>query len=250
MRHAETGPGTARIRWSELPGDEPARVYLHGLGNASGASFAHVAAHPLLAGRRQLLLDLFGFGLSDRPADFGYGIADHADAVAAALDSAGVTGAEVVGHSMGGSVAVVLAARRPDLVSRLVVAEATLDPAVERGRIGRHTEDGFVSGGHEDVLAAVDSEWRATMRLAGRVGLYRSAAGFWAESFPPVREMLLRMDIPRTFVRGERGEPLDGAEELRAAGVRLDVVRNAGHTMMFDNPDGFIHAVATGLAHD
>ena len=31
-------------------------------------------------------------------------------------------------HSMGGSVAIMLASRRPDLVSRLVVAEANLDP--------------------------------------------------------------------------------------------------------------------------
>ena len=43
--------------------------------------------------------------------------------------TAGAPGAELVAHSMGGAVAIVLAARRPDLVSRLVLTEANLDPA-------------------------------------------------------------------------------------------------------------------------
>ena len=73
-------------------------------------------------------MDLLGFGLSDRPAEFGYRLDDHADALARAMDSDGVSDAEVIGHSMGGAVTIALAVRRPDLVSRLVLAEATLDP--------------------------------------------------------------------------------------------------------------------------
>jgi pimeloyl-ACP methyl ester carboxylesterase len=40
--------------------------------------------------------------------------------VAVMLDPAALGGVEVIGHSMGGSVAIVLASRRPDLVTRLV----------------------------------------------------------------------------------------------------------------------------------
>lgn len=127
MRQAEFDDRGSRVRWTETPGAEPARVYVHGLGAASAAYHAHVAARPELAGRRSLFVDLPGHGISDRPEDFGYTLEEHADALAAALDAARVAGAEIVGHSMGGSVAVVLAHRRPDLVSRLVLTEANLD---------------------------------------------------------------------------------------------------------------------------
>ena len=128
VRQAGSTRRGSLIRWTEAAGDGPPRVYVHGLGAASAAYHAHIAARPELAGRRTLFVDLPGHGLSDRPADFGYSLEDHAAALAAALDAAGVRGAEIVGHSMGGSVAIVLAHRRPDLVSRLVVTEANLDP--------------------------------------------------------------------------------------------------------------------------
>ena len=73
-------------------------------------------------------MDLPGFGISDRPAGFGYSLEEHADALTSALDAADVRGAEIVGHSMGGAVAIVLATRRPELVARLILANANLDP--------------------------------------------------------------------------------------------------------------------------
>ncbi len=76
---------------------------------------------------RNLFVDLPGHGISDRPEDFGYTLEEHTDALAAALDTAGVRGAELIAHGMGGSVAIVLGHRRPDLVSRLVLTEANLD---------------------------------------------------------------------------------------------------------------------------
>src|SRR3954453_1717401 len=115
MRQTEFGPEGAYIRWTESEGTGPARVHVHGLGAATGPYTAHLSAYPELAGRRTLYVDLPGFGISDRPADFGYSLEDHAAALAAVLDAAGARGAEVVGHSMGGSVAIVLAYRRPDL---------------------------------------------------------------------------------------------------------------------------------------
>lgn len=40
MHSATVTPQDDRIRWVELPGEEPARVYLHGLGSTSPAYFA------------------------------------------------------------------------------------------------------------------------------------------------------------------------------------------------------------------
>lgn len=128
VRNAAVTPEGDQIRWVELPGQEPPRVYVHGLGATSPAYFAEVAVHPLLAGRRSLLIDLLGHGISDRPTGFDYTLESHADALAAALARADVVGAELVAHSMGGSVAIVLAARHPHVVSRLVLVDANLDP--------------------------------------------------------------------------------------------------------------------------
>ncbi|MFM9703365.1 alpha/beta fold hydrolase [Streptomyces galilaeus] len=249
MQQAEFGQGGSRIRWTEAPGEEPARVYVHGLGAASAVYHAHVAARPELAGRRSLFVDLPGHGISDRPQDFGYTLEEHADAVAAALDAAGVTGAELVAHSMGGSVAIVLAHRRPDLVARLVVTEANLDafPPSTAGSSGiaSWTEEAFVDGGHARVLEKVGPLWAATMRLADPRGLHRSAVGLRRGSEPVMREILAGLDtIERVYLQGELSGPLDGAEALEAAGVRILTVPAAGHNVMFDNPDAFARAVA------
>ncbi|MFD4398177.1 alpha/beta fold hydrolase [Kitasatospora sp. NPDC058478] len=247
MRHAPVTPNGDRIRWVELPGAEPARLYLHGLGASSPAYFAAAAAHPGLTGRRSLLLDLLGFGLSDRPADFGYTLEEHADAVAAALAETGLAGVEVIGHSMGGAIAVVLAHRHPESVSRLVLVDANLDPVTPGRRpgssgIASFTEEEFLAGGRDEVAAWVGPSWWSTMRLAGPEALYRSAVHLARATVPTMRELLLGLDVPRTFLYPEAdGEPR-GADQLREAGVRLAAVPDCGHNIMLDNLDGFVSA--------
>ncbi|MFC7219373.1 alpha/beta fold hydrolase [Streptomyces polyrhachis] len=243
-----------RIRWVELAGSEPARVYLHGLGASSPVYFAAAAAHPLLAGRRSLLVDLLGFGVSDRPPGFDYGLESHADAVAAALRAAGVAGAEVIGHSMGGSVAVVLAARHPELVSRLLVVDGNLDAqAPARGAAGSrgiaaYSEDEFVhGGGWEATATSVGAAWWATMRLSGRKALHRSSVRLCRGTAPSVRELLRGLSVPRTFIWPASDGELRGAGELAASGVRLAPLADCGHNVMLDAPDAFAQSAAQAL---
>ncbi|MFD8999506.1 alpha/beta fold hydrolase [Streptomyces sp. NPDC059582] len=248
MKQAEFDGKGSCVRWTETPGAEPARVYVHGLGAASAVYHAHVAARPELAGRRSLFVDLPGHGTSDRPAEFGYTLDDHADALAVALDAAGVTGAELVAHSMGGSVAIVLAARRPELVSRLVLTEANLDPfpppTAGSSGIASYEEDAFVDGGYARVLEKVGPLWAATMRLADPRALYRTAVGLRNGSRPVMRTILEGLAIERVYLQGEQSGELAGRETLEAAGVRVVTVPGAGHNVMFDNADAFVAAVA------
>ncbi|MFC9731019.1 alpha/beta fold hydrolase [Streptomyces roseolus] len=254
MRTAAVTPRGDLIRWVELPGVEPVRVYVHGLGATSPAYWTETAVHPLLAGHRSLLIDLLGHGISDRPADFDYSLESHADALAEALTAAGVAGAEVIAHSMGGSVAVVLAARHPRLVSKLVLVDANLDAAVpERGAVGStgiaaYTEEEFLAGGWAEVRDAAGAHWWSTMRLAGREALHRSAVQLVRGSDPVMRELLRDLRIPRTFLLPRADGPLPGAAELTAAGVGVVEVPDCGHNIMLDNPQAFAEAAAAALA--
>ncbi|MFD3808810.1 alpha/beta fold hydrolase [Streptomyces sp. NPDC058611] len=242
-----------RIRWVELPGTEPARVYLHGLGATSAAYFAAAAVHPLLAGHRSLLVDLLGHGHSDRPEGFAYTLEGHADSLAAALAEASVEGAEVIAHSMGGAVAIVLTARHPSLVSRLVLVDANLDPlpptpgAAGSSGIAAYTEAEFLADGWAEVRDRAGAHWWATMRLAGRTALYRSAVGLVTGTVPTMRELLLELKVPRSYLLPEADGPLPGADALEAAGVAVVAVADCGHNIMLDNPDGFARATATAL---
>ncbi|WP_156726011.1 alpha/beta fold hydrolase [Streptomyces apocyni] len=258
MRQATVTAEGDLIRWTELPGREPARVYVHGLGASSPAYFTEVAVHPLLAGHRSLLIDLLGHGISDRPTHFDYGLESHADALAAALEVAGVRGAELIAHSMGGSVAIILAARYPHLVSRLVLVDANLDPlplpsvpgSEGSSGIAAYTEEEFLAGGWAEVRDLAGPHWWSTMRLAGREALYRSAVQLVRGSIPTMRELLLDLKIPRAFLLPEADGPLPGGEALVASGVSVVPVADCGHNIMLDNPEGFARATAAALVRE
>lgn len=98
-------------------------VFLHG-GMATSADFARLA--PTYARRYRVLAnDRWGYGRSGRRDGFvaGYLWQDTAD-TALWLDGLGVKRAHVIGHSDGGSAALLLAITRPDLVRSLVTVAA------------------------------------------------------------------------------------------------------------------------------
>ncbi|MFI2488790.1 alpha/beta fold hydrolase [Promicromonospora kroppenstedtii] len=100
----------------------PAVVLVHGITASHRAWPAVVEALP---GRRVIAPDLRGRGRSnDLPGP--YGMAAHADDVAAVIRALADGPAVVVGHSMGGFVSLVLTHRHPDLVGRLVLVDGGL----------------------------------------------------------------------------------------------------------------------------
>ncbi|MEV6330059.1 alpha/beta fold hydrolase [Streptomyces sp. NPDC051909] len=252
MRELFLAEAGGHVRWIDLPGtgEGPARVFVHGLGCTGASDFAHIAVHPALAGRRSLLVDLLGFGLSDRPAGFDYRMESQAAAVARILDHEGLTGVELVGHSMGGAVAVHLAASRPDLVDRLVVAEPNLYPGggMFSSPVAAQTEEAFVREGFAAMLAAQDrADYAARLRLADPSAVHRSAVALVEGSVPSAGELLAGLRRPRAFLVGEWSLPDADAEKVAALGIPVLEVPAAGHNMMIDNPDGFARALARAL---
>jgi pimeloyl-ACP methyl ester carboxylesterase len=120
----------ADLNWRDYGGDGEVMLLVHGLG---GSLANWDAVGPRLAkDRRVLAIDLPGFGLSPPQADFR--LTTHAGAVIRFIETleGPVT---LVGNSMGGLVAELVASRRPDLVNRLIlVSPATPnrlpDPAI------------------------------------------------------------------------------------------------------------------------
>ena len=101
-------------------------LLLHGF-PSSGHLWAGVVPH-LPPGHRIIVADLLGYGRSDRPGRHPVGIRGHADRVVALLDALGINFACVVGHDVGGAVALTLALRHPQRVSRLgLVSTAAFD---------------------------------------------------------------------------------------------------------------------------
>jgi pimeloyl-ACP methyl ester carboxylesterase len=247
VKQVEVGPEGARLGYVEFDGDDPALVFLHGLGACSPIYFARTAVEPVLAGRRAIMIDFLGFGISDRPAGFGYTLEDHADSIARVLDTLGLARVDMVAYSMGGSIALVLASRRPDLVGRLVLAEPNLGPSA-RPRVEPFTEAAFVQFGFEQALSAVGPQWGATMRLADPVALYRTERALGRGTTPMMDELLLNFAVPCALVEGALTAELAEDPSIRASGIPLRVVSAAGHCMMLDNPAGFARAITEALA--
>lgn len=238
------------VRTFTLPGStDPAMVFLHGLGSAGVPAFGAIAADTDFEGRERLLPDLLGFGFSDRPHDIGYSLDDHAAAVAGLLDQRNLTSVDLVGHSLGGSIATVLAYRRPDLVGRLIVLEPNLLPwdGTASVEIARQSESEFVDTGVAELIADADPEWASTLRVADPVALHRTAVGLCVGPEPTIRSMLESATVPRVFVYGDRTDPPSQEAELVSAGVEVVRVADAGHVMMADNPAGVVEVLRAAL---
>jgi pimeloyl-ACP methyl ester carboxylesterase len=248
-------PAAGCLRYSDLPGSDPAILFLHGLGGASVPAFLDAAVRPPLCHHRRLLVDLFGHGFSDAPSGFSYRMEDQAAAVLGLVSAIGVSNVQLVGHSMGGAIAILVASEDGGrFVRRLIVAEPNLDPGpgVASGPIASFAESEFVAHGHRDFVSAVEErgfhDYAATLRVCDSVGLHRSAVSLIGPRQPTYRERLLDIGIPRIFLGGEKSHEEEEWQWLRERGVAVHVIPNAGHTMMTDNPEGFGAALAKAVA--
>jgi pimeloyl-ACP methyl ester carboxylesterase len=98
----------------------PAAVLLHG-GSSSSATWDRLAAALAAAGSHVIAADLRGHGSSSRTRD--YPLAGYGDDIRGLLDALGIGSAALVGHSLGGYAASVLAQREPERITRLVLEE-------------------------------------------------------------------------------------------------------------------------------
>jgi pimeloyl-ACP methyl ester carboxylesterase len=254
-----TVPGAGELCYHDFLGDGPAVLFLHGLGAAGSEAFPGFVRYPFLASRRVLVPDLLGFGYSDRPEHFAYTLEEHTDSVAGLLDHLGISSAHVVGHSMGGSVGILLASRRPDLVAALVVAEAGLDhtPGRASALVMEWSEEAYIREGHATLMNDLADRLRGNAAYGAHVRAVRGAAphavhrcvqsGLQVRT-PSFADILKALSIPRAYLVGSRSLPAGVTTVPEYVdGVAMAVVPEAGHAMYVDNPDAFMLAVEVAL---
>lgn len=216
-------------------------VLLHGAG---GSAAMWTRLHVLLRAERPVYaLDLPGHGRSAPLAD-PPGVERYAAAVRTFLDEAGLERAAIVGHSMGGAVAQVLALEAPDRVAALVLvgtgARLRVLPeileAIPRdfeGSVERICRLCYGPAAAPELVARGIAEMR---QVAPAVLLW----DFLACDRFDVRDRLPSIGAPTLVVVGERDvmTPPRYAADLadRIPGARTAIVADAGHMLPVEAP--------------
>ena len=258
----------ATIRWTESASGTkalPPVLYLPGLSMPVLPTLGAVAADPRLTGRRHILLDYLGSGMSDHPEKFDYTLKSHAAVIARVIDVCDAGPVDVVGHSMGGTVAIQLAFDCPNHVRSLVVAEGNFDPGggARSLKVAEHGRAAFLETGHTNLLhemrtkALAGSDWAdrlyAGWRMADPKGLFGNSDAL-VRLEPDFFDRFIKLPQPKTFIYGDKGYASPASPDtpdsgrLAQGGVNTAVVANAGHAMMVDNHDGFVDALLTAFA--
>jgi pimeloyl-ACP methyl ester carboxylesterase len=256
-----------------VAGSGPAVVLVHGIGDSSAT---WEAVFPALA-RRHLVIapDLLGHGHSDKPrAD--YSVAAYANGVRDLLGVLGVPRATLVGHSLGGGVAMQFAYQYPDRTERIAL--------VSSGGLGREVTPLIrfltLPGSGTALSVATFRPWRravaGSMRALSRTGLRElrdlDEVATIYESFadPRARHAVQRVTSLVLDLRGQFVTMIDrtylarivpvlvvwGADDLVIPVSHADIARNqawsdvhvladAGHFPHRDHPERFAEILHT-----
>jgi pimeloyl-ACP methyl ester carboxylesterase len=249
----------AFIRYIEVPGADPPLLWLHGWQCSSTGELMPAAVQGPLRGRRSLLIDFLGHGYSDRPPGFAYTREAHARTIVALIDALGLSECGLMGHSMGGAVAVHVAAARPATVSLLIMAEPSIDAGGEAPFSGQ-TEEQFVTHGFRGLVQAQSKEAEVQpdglaaahlgiTRIVDPLAVHREGLSLAHGTDPSIRSLLSTLQIPRWYLHGELSDPEPDLQlAVAKMGVAWKVVPMAAHAMGLQNPEGLAQAIAEVVA--
>jgi pimeloyl-ACP methyl ester carboxylesterase len=213
---------------------------------------------PLLSPEHRVIrIDLLGHGGSAKPKT-GYSIPDQGRLVAAALDRLGVQGAVVVGHSLGGTVAVSLAEQASQLVDRVVLIDQAPDQSygsldflttlattpVIGEALWRVRVDSLIEKGYEQAFAPgfdISSGFDNPNQVVddNRAMTYTSFSDSpdAEESYSddvPLDARMRAVSVPLMVIFGPEDQIYDAAPALAAyddvPGARTEMIDGAGHS--------------------
>ena len=222
-------------------------VLLHGL-TGTGATWAPIA-RALECDFDVVMPDARGHGDSSAPLH-GYSYDDHANDVLGLIAKLELDRPIVVGHSMGGMVAAVVATR-----ARLR-GVVLVDPTFLSAERQRDVRDSDVAEQHRRVLGLDRADVVADLRARhprrpleiielladARQATRLAAFDVLTPPNPDYRELMRAIDVPSLLVIGD--SPVVTLEQAAELGVRVEQIRDAGHGVPFDQPARLAEVVA------
>jgi pimeloyl-ACP methyl ester carboxylesterase len=254
--------GAVALRAWEWPGDPPTTLLLHGIGNY--ARYWDFLADAVAGRLRLIATDARGHGESGKPADAYAPQEFVADAVTL-MDALALDRVVVVGHSMGGTHAIRLAAAYPERVGRLVVVDAGPEPMPEGSERARRLSlarpDRFASAadalgylrstspGYGEDVYANRMRWLFREDMGGLT--WRSSHDALASIMSGSRhgdlwDVLSAIRCPVLVVRGTRSNVLSADVAQRMIKTLTDgrlVELDAGHNVALDRPQELADAM-------
>ncbi len=137
------------LAYEDLGRGDPPLVFVHGL--ACHRGFWGPQVQHFASRNRVVLVDLRGHGDSSAPRQ-RYTIRSFADDLAWTVKELGIVAPIVVGHSLGGLVALELAATQPALLRAAALIDSVLVPGSERGGVVQQLVAGIRSGDGDRVI--------------------------------------------------------------------------------------------------
>lgn len=274
-RDGGTTVGGFRLHYLEWGrNDAPPIIMLHGL-----SGFAHDWDEfaPMLEDRYRLIgLDQRGFGESDPAKDGAYALGDFAADLKGFAASIGLGSFSLLGHSLGGRIAILFTAENPRLVERLILVDSA--PAMNPAG-GRRVQERIASAldaypSMEQALAAFQplfpklSQERLRQRLTHYLEPH-PGGGLAIKRDPIFRErarkalagqagpqedlwpLLGKLTCPLLILRGEKSDMVTPELVHRMVqenrGIQVVEVTDAGHNIPAEQPHAMAQAVRTFL---
>jgi len=254
MKEYFISKANCKLRYHDFPGKGVPILFIHGLGCAGSFDYPQVAAQKALQGRHCVLIDLLGAGFSDKPEDFGYTVNEHAEYLAEFVVAMGFESFVLYGHSLGGAVALSLADKCRERVLKIVLSEANLDKSGE-GSTSKYIADfemhEFVNNGFFRLLqeskANGNEMWAASLSVWSPKAAYLISKSAANGEKPSWRDILYSLECPRTFIFGENSLPDPDVKVLAEHGVNVEIVKQAGHSMAWENPQGLAEVIENSI---
>lgn len=246
------------VHYLRTGGDKPPVVLLHGL-MLNGACWTSLA-QALEKDYDVIMPDARGHGNSSVP-EHGYRYDDLAADVMGLIDELGLATPVVLGHSMGGMTAAVVASQYPKRLRGLVLA----DPTFLTPQRQREVHESDVADQHrrtlnrprEDLVSEMEGRYRRRSReiieLFAQARFQTSIRAFevLTPPNPDYIQLITTLDVPSLLVVGDVGSvvTLEMAAELAQLNQRLEVAQivEAGHGVPYDQPERFSTVVQTFL---
>jgi pyruvate dehydrogenase E2 component (dihydrolipoamide acetyltransferase) len=227
-------------------------VFLHGLGGSQ--STWQVVLGDLVSSHRTAAFDLPGHGASDKSAGADYSIDGITAAVQEAIGKLGMERPILIGHSLGGAVALRLAAQSPELLTGgIVINSAGLGSEISSELTALMTGSAGIATARELLQLFYEDQRLVNDRGVQEMAQSQLGEGAWpaqqavsSAAFSGGRQLesvlvdISTIRIPVAIIWGERDRvlPLQHAVEVlgRFADANLTVVPGVGHVPQVESP--------------